>query len=198
MGRWMTRPRRPYPARQSLGYLGRRWTGLGISFRISVLGGICAWGLIHLCGLLVIRKWGLVVFGAWRNKSCAWRCGVDSSAECGTNVVLFHFPSFCNPLPPPPLRAKPCQIRDWLFSCIAYRNLNMRRNGIPHLTVLLISAFFITWLLLPSSPSLPPTQRLQSPQWPVEGDSPMPLGGLSDELLHGEGIMPTLGNETLK
>ena len=74
----------------------------------------------------------------------------------------------------------------------------MRRSGIPHLTVLLISAFFITWFLLPSSPSLPPAQRLQNPQWPAEGKLPMPLGDLPDKLLHGDGIMPKLGNETLK
>ena len=123
---------------------------------------------------------------------------------CFSHVMKW---SICYSFPPPscpPPRVKLCQVRDWLYSCIAYPFhsqiliLNMRRSGIPHLTVLLISAFFITWFLLPSSPSLPPTQRLQSPQWPAEGKLPMPLGDLPDELLHGDGIMPKLGNETLK
>jgi len=72
----------------------------------------------------------------------------------------------------------------------------MRRSGIPYLTVLLICAFFIAWFLLP--PSQTPTQRLQEPQWPAEGKTPVHLGELSDGLLHGNGIMPKLGNETLK
>ncbi|KAF8472793.1 ERV/ALR sulfhydryl oxidase domain-containing protein [Kalaharituber pfeilii] len=69
----------------------------------------------------------------------------------------------------------------------------MRRSGIPYLTVVLICAFFLSWFLLPTSP--PPTQRLT---WPSEGKTPIPVGQLPDELLHGNGIMPKLGNETLK
>ena len=72
----------------------------------------------------------------------------------------------------------------------------MRRSGIPYLTVILICAFFIAWFLLPSSQS--PSQHLKTLQWPTEGKTPVPLGELSDDLLHGDGIMPKLGNETVK
>ncbi|KAF8428131.1 ERV/ALR sulfhydryl oxidase domain-containing protein [Tirmania nivea] len=72
----------------------------------------------------------------------------------------------------------------------------MRRSGIPYLTVILICAFFITWFLLPSHQT--PLQRLQDPQWPSEEKIPITFGKLPDDRLHGDGIMPKLGNETVK
>lgn len=72
----------------------------------------------------------------------------------------------------------------------------MRRSGIPYLTVILICAFFIAWFLLPSGQR--PAQQLQDVRWPTEGKTPLQIGELSDGLLHGDGIMPKLGNETAK
>jgi len=72
-------------------------------------------------------------------------------------------------------------------------SVDMRRSGIPYLTVILICAFFIAWFLLPSHQ--PPLQRLRDPP---EGKTPITFGELPDDLLHGDGIMPKLGNETIK
>ena len=69
----------------------------------------------------------------------------------------------------------------------------MRRASIPFLAGVIFCIFLFTWFLLPSEHSA----RLKDLDWPTGGAQEQ-TNDISEELLHGGGIMPALGNETAK